>query len=138
MYVCVLSTSPRKYASHCKVQLARLPLEEGYDPNYNANLGPGFKWHAQPSPHAIGFSGRPASCPCASPSGAFAAPQQIGPNQTSNLTIWRRFSSYAFHLDLAEPSFQTARVAQAKQLHYWREQRIGAGKKMSWQEWRPM
>jgi succinate dehydrogenase / fumarate reductase, cytochrome b subunit len=102
MYVCVLSASPRKYASHCKVQLARLPLEEGYDPNYNANLGPGFKWHAQPSPHAIGFSGRPASCPCASPSGAFAAPQQIGPNQTSNLTIWRRFSPYAFHLDLAE------------------------------------
>lgn len=91
------------------------------------------------------FSGRPASCPCASPSGAFAAPQQIGPNQTSNLTIWRRFSPYAFHLDLAEsvisncPRCPSETIALLEGTANWRgEKDVMARKKMSWHEWRPM
>jgi succinate dehydrogenase / fumarate reductase, cytochrome b subunit len=56
-----------------------------YDPNYNANLGPGCKWHAQPSPHAIGFSGRPAM-PLRTPVGSSrrAAAKWTQPNEQFN------------------------------------------------------
>jgi hypothetical protein len=145
MYVCVLSTSPRKYASHCKVQLARLPLEEGYDPNYNANLGPGFKWHAQPSPHAIGFSGRPGKLPLRKPIRSFrrAAANWTQPNgQSNNLAA---LFPYVFRLDLDEsvisncPRCPSETIALLEGTANWRgEKDVMARKKMSWHEWRPM
>jgi hypothetical protein len=93
--------------------------------NYNANLWPGRKWHAQPTPQAIGTSGR-----------HFASAQQSVEifRCAAAICTWLQersaaLSSYAFRLDLHERFFQNARVAQAEQLHYWKGKRMNAGRR---------